>query len=255
MLKSILHYLSFGKLKSILHYFGFEKEQRTRVLYQHSYTFHDTLDLKLAYLKALSDQEDSRQDIIESKASQITGQSGIIFSLLSLFIANYISRLTDLPLIFQIVLIIVFLISLFLYLNTIFQATKNLNITKYAYAQRSVTTVQAKFNSEEDFKVEEIKDLIFSIEKNTGNNNLKSNNLIYAYRSFTLGTIFIGLLAVLLIFSSYWLPKEKAKETRTAKNAITGQPYLMRNKLTEAPVFSIYYLKRFKTGQFFIKRN
>ena len=194
-------------LKKFKEYFGFNKEQEIIVIYPDTFAFTDTLDLKTGYLKALDAQEVSRQTIIESKTSQLIGQAGIIFSLLSLFISNYFSKFRDLPLLIQFFFIFLFLVILFLYLTTIFQATKYLNIIKYAYAQRSVSTVMAKFDKEDDFKVEEIKDLIYSIERNTKVNNQKCNNLIYAYRSFRIGTIGVGLLSVLLISSGYFVGK------------------------------------------------
>ena len=192
-------------LKKLNSYFGFNKEEQIYVDYPNTYNFTDTLNLKIEYLKALDTQESSRQSIIESKTSQIIGQAGIIFSLLSLFISNYFSKFRELPFFIQYLFISLFFITLFFYLVTIFQATKYLNVKKYAYAQRSVSTVMAKYEKDEDFKIEELKDLIYSINKNTTVNNQKCNNLIYAYRSFKIGTIGVGLLSVLLILSGYFI--------------------------------------------------
>lgn len=192
-------------LKKFKEYFGFIKEQEISVIYPDSFEFVDHIDLKKEYLIALDTQEASRQTIIESKTSQLIGQAGIIFSLLSLFISNYFSKFKDLPITIQLVFIFLFVIILFLYLTTIFQATKYLNVKKYSYAQRSVSTVMSKFNNDNAFKVEEIKDLIYSIERNTKVNNQKCNNLIYAYRSFKIATIGVGVLSILLILSGYFV--------------------------------------------------
>ena len=195
-------------IKTFRQYFGYVKDAEIEATYPKSFTFTDNLDLKTAYLKALDDQEGSRQSSIESKTSQLIGQTGIIFTILGLFIANYFSKFSTWPLLLQILLIVIFLVSFFFYLATIFQATKYLNVLKYKYGQRSVSTVKNKFDTEDDFKVEEIKDLIYSIERNTQVNNLKCNNLIYAYRSFRVGTMMVGLLSILLILSAFLPPKQ-----------------------------------------------
>ena len=190
-------------------YFGLVKEEEIKVTYPETFEFTDNLELKTDYLKILDAQEGSRQTTIESKTSQLIGQTSIIFSILSLFISNYVSKFNSLPFAIKGTLIILFLFSLLLYLSTIFQATKYLNIHKYIYGQRSVSTVRMKFPTETDFKIEEIKDLIYSIERNTLVNNQKCNNLIYAYRSFRIATIGVGLLSVLLISLGYFASKEE----------------------------------------------
>lgn len=193
-------------LRMLTQYFGFIKEEEILVTYPETFTSTDSIDLKLEYLKSLEGQESSRQTTIETKTSQLIGQTGIIFSLLSLFIGNYISKFSSWPGTLQTFLIVFFLAALFFYLSAIFQATKYLNIHKYVYGQRSVSTVKTRFVNDEAFKVEEIKDLIYSIERNTQVNNQKSNNLIYAYRSFRIGTLIVGMLTILLIASGYFTP-------------------------------------------------
>jgi len=196
-------------MSKLLTYFGYVKESDINVPYPEDFILSDTLDLKLDYLKALDSQENGRQSTIETKTSQLIGQAGIIFSLLSLFIANYISKFSSFPPMVQTVLILLFLVTLLFYLSTINQATKYMNIHKYIYGQRSVSTVLNQFNNDDKFKIEEIRDLIYSINRNTLVNNQKCNNLIYAYRSFKVGTASIGLLSVLLITSGYFLPKQE----------------------------------------------
>jgi len=194
-------------IKQLKEYFGFVKEEKVSVEYPDSFALTDALDLKVGYLKSLDSQEGTRLSVIETKTSQVIGQTAIIFSLLSIFISNYLTNLKNAPFFIQASLIFVFILTLFFYLVTIFQATKYLNIGRYAYGQRSVSTVQKIFKNEDEFKIEEIKDLIYSIERNIKVNNQKSNNLLYAYRSFRIGTILIGLLAIMLIASGYFLPK------------------------------------------------
>ena len=92
------------------------------------------------------------------------------------------------------------------YLLAIAHATKYLNVKNYQYAQRSTATVKKNYDRDNELKIEEVKDLIYSIEKNTGINNRKAGNLIYAYRSFRAANILIGLLSLLLLLSIYFAP-------------------------------------------------
>jgi hypothetical protein len=188
-------------------YFGLHKEVIETVEYPDSFNLEDELDAKLAYLKALETEENSRQTTIETKTSQLVGQAGIIFSLLSLFIANYISKFTSFPGWVQVLLSVVFLITLCFYLCTIFQATRYLNIRNFHYARRNPETVKTIFASTNAFKIEEIKDLIYSLDKNTQINTRKANFLLYAYRSFRIGTIGVGVLTVLILLAVFLLPK------------------------------------------------
>lgn len=197
-------------LKKIKEHFGFIKQEETSIKYPSEFNYADNLDLKTEYLKELDKQEDTRRATIDSKISQLIGQTGIIFSILSLFISNYISEFNRSSIILQLVLIILFIIALFFYLYTIIIASNYLNVSKYKYGQRDVATVRKKFNSEDDFKIEEIKDLIYSIERNTMVTNQKCNKLIYAYRSFRIATITVGILSISLITAGYFMPKPES---------------------------------------------
>jgi hypothetical protein len=123
---------------------------------------------------------------------------------------------------------------------TIFQATKYMNIHKYIYGQRNVSTVKAKFDNDDDFKREEIKDLIYSIDRNTLVNNQKCNNLMYAYRSFTSGTIAVGVLSILLISSGYFLPKAETSKVNIENPVILRGLDTTLNTLQNRPVIIIH---------------
>lgn len=200
-------------IKKIKDYLGFKRDEKIKVSYPDKFEAKDNLDLKKEYLKTLESQESSRQATVETKTSQLIGQTGIIFTIINLFIANYISKFSTWPRGYQILLIVLFLICFFFYLCTILQATKYLNVKKYSYGQRDVSTVLQAFKSKEEFLVEEIKDLIYSIERNIRVNNLKCNNLLYAYRSFKLGTFVGGLLSILLILSVYFSGEQPVPRT------------------------------------------
>lgn len=196
-------------IKSLFSFLGFIKATDIKTSYPDDFKFTDNLDLKIQYLKDLDSQENERQNTIDNKTSQLIGQTGIIFSLLSLFIPTYIDKFQDVSSLYKIISIATFLFTLIFYLLTIYHATKYLNAAKYKYGQRSTDTVKKKFKDEESFKTEEVKDLIFCIERNTELNTFKAGNLIYAYRSFKIGNLFIGILSLVLLFSFYSL---KSKE-------------------------------------------
>src|SRR5690606_895493 len=106
------------------------------------------------------------------------------------------------------------------YLFTIFHATKYLNVRKYKYAQRSTGTVKNRYNEEKDFKLEEARDLIYIIEKNTLVNNHKAGNLIYAYRSFRIANVLVGVLALFLVASIYFVKKDDDIKTVNIANPV-----------------------------------
>ncbi|HEX8333579.1 MAG TPA: hypothetical protein VF622_13245 [Segetibacter sp.] len=218
-------------LKSLFTFLGFTKTGEINTSYPDNFSFPDNLDLKLQYLKDLNEQENERQNTIDTKTSQLIGQTGIIFSLVSLFIPTYIDKFQDIATSYKVLCIIVFVGTLAFYLLCILHATKYLNVSKYKYGQRSTATVKRKFNTEADFKIEEIKDLIFCIERNTELNTLKAGNLIYAHRSFRIGNLSIGMLSLLLLFSFYSLkPKEPNKMTLEGPVSIKGLDSLVQVK-------------------------
>lgn len=222
---------------SIPTYLGFGKEEAIDNKYQDSFPNTDTLDLKLAYLKQLESHEATRMSAIETKTSQLIGMTSIIFSLLGLFISNYVTKFQNLQIGVQIILIAVFLIGLSFYINTIFQASRYLDISKHAYGQRSTTTVQQAFGSESQFKIEEIKDLLFSIERSILVNNRKSNYLIYGYRSFKIATTCVGLLSVLLLTAGYFSMDPKPNRV-VVENSISGKNLesIMNNAVSHLPI-------------------
>lgn len=188
-------------LSKLLTYLGWKKNPVQKVAYPATFPFTDNLGLKLQYLKETNAQEDSRLQILENKTSLLTGQTGIIFSLIGLFIPLYLDKFAHVPLLLKSITVFVFVISLGLYLNTILQAIRSLNITRFSYARRNPATVKLNYATDEEFQVEEVKDLIFCIEQNTALNNYKGGCLIAAYHSFRLGNIIIGILSILILTS------------------------------------------------------
>lgn len=175
-------------------------------------TYQKTDDINLAnrylsYLKELYGFHENRQQVIESKNAQLVGQASIIISIISLFIPLLIDKLRSLNIFILITLIICFLFILIHYIITIMHSIKTLQINLYPYCNRSTSSITKKNRAKKeiDFINEEIQDLIWSIEKNTIQNNRKGNNLIYAVRSFKIASLSIIIFTILIISLSFWI--------------------------------------------------
>jgi hypothetical protein len=199
-------------MNSIIDFLGLRAQNsEITVTYPTDLSISHAIDLKRQYLMDLESEENLRQNIIESKTSQLIGQTGIIFSLLSLFIPTYGDKFKDLPIPFQIFILLVFVLTMASYLLTIFHATKYLNVKKYFYGRRSINTIKASYLLDDDFKREEIRDLVYIIERNTKVNNLKAGDLIFAFRSFKIANIFLAILVATLISFVIYLNKPDSK--------------------------------------------
>ena len=169
----------------------------------------------LAYLKELYDYQKNRQQNIESKNAQLVGQTSIIISIVSLFIPLLIDKLSSIYIVLLCSLIFGFTVILFHYLVTIVHSIKTLQINHYPYSTRSTSTLTKdnRATNEIDFINEEIEDLIWSIDKNTIQNNRKGGNLIYATRSFRIATISTAIFTLLIIAFSFFI-KPKPQEIK-----------------------------------------
>jgi hypothetical protein len=162
----------------------------------------DLANKHLQYLKEIYDFQRERQGNIENKNSQLVGQASVIISIIALFIPLLIDKFSNIGTFPFIIIIIGFIFILFHYLVAIIHSIKTLQINHYPYCTRSTNTVTklTRATNEEDFIKEEIEDLIWSIGKNTIQNNRKGRNLIFATRSFRIATI--GLCAFTLLILS-----------------------------------------------------
>ena len=193
-------------IKKYINYLHLKKESFVDVDIA-SYTKAPRLDLAerhLSYLKELYDYQRERQTSIESKNSQLVGQASVIVSITALFVPLFIDKLTNLGLVYFSILIFGFVFVLFHYLIAIIHAIKTLQINHYKYSTRKTSTVTRvnRASAQSDFIKEEIEDLIWSIDKNTVQNNRKGRNLIYATRSFRIATIGLAIFTLLIIFFS-----------------------------------------------------
>jgi len=149
----------------------------------------------MQYLKSLFEEENSRLNLLESKTSQMIGQTGLIFSLLSLFVPLLIDKLSSLPIYVKVSLLLILLAAFGFYLLTIGNALKNYNVKNFKYSSPSPKNVQA-FREKElaKFYAEVVRDYLFALYRNEEINNYKASNLIQAYRSFRIANWITGFL-------------------------------------------------------------
>lgn len=163
------------------------------------------------YLKNLEDEESSRLTLIEGKTSQLISQTGIIFSLLSLFVPILIDKATDLHFLVKLLLLILLILAFCFYMLTIRNALKNFNVKNFTYSKPSPKNVlNLQNNSLDIFYAEEVRDLLYCINENLKINNKKATNLLHSYNSFKIANTSTGILvAVFSIVLLFFNPKKE----------------------------------------------
>jgi hypothetical protein len=157
------------------------------------------------YLKSIEEEESNRLTLIENKTSQLISQTGIIFSLLSIFVPILIDKVTDLNFYVKLLLLVLLISAFSFYMLTIRNALKNFNVKNFNYCKPSPKNVLALQNEKLDlFYAEEVRDLLYCINENLKINNRKATNLLHSYNSFRIANTSTGLLvatfSVLLLF-------------------------------------------------------
>jgi hypothetical protein len=191
--------------KIFLNYFGLLLNKRDAIqnIDPTTYLSVDTEKIKIhrEFLKANEAEENSRLAVIEGKTSQLVSQTGMIFSLLSLFIPIIIDKLSDKHFVICFLFMAFLAMAFILYILTIWNATKNFNVKKFSYMRpsaKNVITHQDKTPSE--FSAVEVQDLLLGANHNQELNNIKATNLIHSYNSFKVANIFTALIGILICF-------------------------------------------------------
>lgn len=161
------------------------------------------------FLRLIEEEENNRLNLLETKTSQLVSQTGIVFSLLSLFIPFFIDKISDESLILKIGFLLILLAAFGSYILTIHHAIKNYNVKEYIYSKPSPANV-IKYQNESivNFDKIEVQDLLYSINHNQKTNNKKADNLIYSYRAFKMGNIATAFLVGILCYSLLFVRKE-----------------------------------------------
>jgi len=181
------------------------------------------------YLLRLEDGEEKRLEGIESKTTQLIAQSGIVFSLLSIFIPILVEKSADIFLLYRIVIFVLLLISISFYILSIINAAKNYLVNRYQYAAPTPETViEFGASTKEAFLNEQIKDLIKTIKVGKHQNNRKASNLIHSSRSFQVANVLSAILVI--IFALVLFNRKSEVEPTVIKNTlkIEGMDSLIR---------------------------
>lgn len=164
-----------------------------------------TTEAHLIFLNRLNDEENGRLTLIESKTSQLISQTGIIFSLLSLFVPLLIDKVSDIPIWTKAILLALLLLAFLCYILTISNSLKNFKITNFRYSSpsaKNVINLQNKPVSE--FYHEVIRDLLHGLQENKKLNNVKATNLLHSYNSFktanALTAVLVSCFCITLLF-------------------------------------------------------
>ncbi|MDB4926599.1 hypothetical protein [Mucilaginibacter sp.] len=162
------------------------------------------------YLKSLFAEENDRLNLLESKTSQLIGQTGLIFSLLSLFVPLLVDKVEGLALYIKIVLLFVLLLSFGFYLLTIKNALRNYNVKNFQYSSPAPKNVQ-DFNNKtlNAFYSEVVRDLLLGLHVNNELNNQKAINLIQSYTTFRIANWTTGVLVVAFCTSLLFIRPNK----------------------------------------------
>lgn len=171
-------------------------------------TDKDKVEAHKNYLQNIENEESNRLTLIEGKTSQLISQTGIIFSLLSLFVPILVDKVDSLNFFSKLVLLILLVTAFLFYMLTIRNALKNFNVKEFKYSKPSPQNV-LKLQDKDllHFYSEEVKDLLYTINNNLKINNKKATNLIHSYNSFKIANITTGILVslfsvMLLLFNS-----------------------------------------------------
>ncbi|WP_259068592.1 hypothetical protein HDF24_06790 [Mucilaginibacter sp. X4EP1] len=144
-----------------------------------------TGEAHVTYLNRLNEDENGRLTLIEAKTSQLISQTGIIFSLLSLFVPLLIDKVSGVTIWVKILLLILLLLAFLCYMLTINNALKNFKITDFPYSTPSAKNVlNLQTNSVSEFNSEVIRDLLHGLQVNKKLNNIKGTNLLHSYNAF-----------------------------------------------------------------------
>lgn len=152
----------------------------------------------IEYLKSITEFENNRQHTIESKTTQLVGQTSVIFSLIGLFIPLFIDKFLNFELWEKIVLLFFFFIPLLLYVRAIYVATKSYDIHDYPYSTGDNDCI-VNYDTEIGMLQNVVKDLSYSNKVNHVSNNRKGDNLIYANRAFKWGNFTTGIFCFLVL--------------------------------------------------------
>jgi hypothetical protein len=210
-----------------------EREERalTRKLIKENYKYDkDLSEEHVQFLKDIEQYEESRLLGIETKLSSIIGQSGIIFTLIALFIPLFLNDLNNISLSLKGMYCLLFVVGFVFFVKSILAASSTLKINDFPYARPDINSALAKTIKERSFFIAGlVKDLITTIEINTAANTKKGNNLMIAHRDFVCGILTMGILGLVLTLQTFFYKKQGDPDAIMLKNIV-----LIQNQIDES---------------------
>ncbi len=184
-----------------------DKKAATQVS-QYDVDDREKLAIHREYLKGLHSDENERLKLIEAKSSQLFSQTGLIFTIMSLFLPLIIEKTGESAL--RYASLVLLLLAASAYIATISFAAANLNIKKYKYQRlRAEEVLNLQNEREESFRRKEVEGLLTSFQANVKLNNQKGTNLLNGYWFFRAANILTILLSLAICSSLVWMPKKK----------------------------------------------
>ncbi|MFB0495014.1 hypothetical protein ABID99_001251 [Mucilaginibacter sp. OAE612] len=190
--------------KRYLEYIGFTENEYPYHKEQYKpATTTDAARLYLDYLDKLAKAHAERTQTIETKVSQIIGQSSTVISITSLFISLFAERFSGLNLYVSTFLLILFIILFLHFILAIHYAIKLhlINKSRYMYGSTSTVTSEKRASTLLKFMNGEIDDSVKMINFNANATNKMASNLVYASRCFRLGIWFLAVLTISVLLS------------------------------------------------------
>lgn len=160
----------------------------------------DSTPHHIKYLEDLFKLEGERQKVIETKMSQLIGQTSLTFALFNLFIPHFKSYISDINICVSYLIIILFFTTLVLLFLATYYSIRHMSPKLYNYRAGSIDNV-FHYQLKKEFVEERIDDLLLCIQNNREINDKKAEKLSVAYNLFVLGIAFAGLLGVIIICS------------------------------------------------------
>jgi hypothetical protein len=193
-------------MRKYLIYVGLKHPKKNDVPETNSPPYLDAQKLEIAtlyknYLSDINEGLERRRMSIETKTSQIIGQSGIIISIFGLFFSFIVNDLITQPVFWQVLITAFCLICLFHYITAICHATRNLMINNFRYQTQSSSTItnSQRQDTQIGFLNMEIKDLLEIIRTSEETDNIKGDHLVCASRCFQIANITFGIIVIAMI--------------------------------------------------------
>lgn len=168
------------------------------------------LEMHRAYLKDIVAEEDNRLVSIETKTAQLISQTGLVFSLLSLFVPFILDDILVLNINIKIPFVSLLVLAYLFYILAIHSSLRNYNVKNFEYGRNDPSTVikHQSIKQKEFIKIE-IRDALYCITKNIGLNNQKATHLLRGYHFFRYGIISTSILVTLLCVSLLFVTPKK----------------------------------------------